>query len=93
MSTNLELTEEQLAALARGATRAGMEMQAFLVTCALKVVQQDEVAQADTLAFLTDEARRAVAEAQSKLHEKGIGYVTGDETSVQKHLPSTKEKV
>jgi hypothetical protein len=46
----------------------------------------------ETVRFLTQEAKRAVAVAQSKLLEQGIGYVTGDEFSVQKHLPFVKKK-
>lgn len=93
MSITLELTPAEEEALSRGAERAGMELPAFLIACTLKSIQREEASHAETVAFITEEARRAVAEAQRKLHEKGIPYVTGDENSVQKHLPPTTEKV
>ncbi|MCX6366838.1 MAG: hypothetical protein NTX57_09020 [Armatimonadetes bacterium] len=93
MSIVLELTPAEEEAVSLGAKRAGMELPAFLIACTLKSIKREEATHAETVAFLTEEARRAVAEAQNKLREKGIGYATGDETSVQKHLPPTTENV
>ena len=84
MSIVLELTPEEEQKLIIAA-----EIQQIDVT---SYVREKISPVPEIVRFLNKEAARAVSEAQGELMRLGIGYVTGDETTVTHHLPETSEK-
>ena len=83
MSITLELTDEEEATLRQAAQRAGVEVGAFVRRKVLELVTApDLLAEAR---FLQSEGARAISDAQRRLTEQGIGYVTGDELHIVLH--------
>ncbi|WP_395091510.1 hypothetical protein [Armatimonas sp.] len=91
MSIVLELSPAEEAVLSQAATARQMDVVSYIREKVF-MPEKDEPPLEETIRFLQEEGQRAISEAQQKLMEQGIGYVTGDETTVKIHLPNKQRK-